>query len=123
MQEMRARFQNFLRLRRGRSGRGGPACVTHFCTDFVINLVLAISEEFSKFLVRILSSPILAERGGRANPCRPVRQPGQADVLLLQWRPSAHLPGPWASAMRSALGLALHEYVGASQGCRPDKTG
>ena len=39
-----------------------------FARIFVIISVLAISEEFSKFWVKILSSPILAERGGRANP-------------------------------------------------------
>ena len=39
-----------------------------FARIFVIISVLAISEEFSKFLVKILSSPILAERGGSVNP-------------------------------------------------------
>ena len=52
---------------RGLGSSDHVLCV--FARIFVIISMLAISAELSKFLGKILSTPILAEKGGRANPC------------------------------------------------------
>lgn len=51
---------------RGLGSSDHVLCV--FARIFVIISMLAISAELSKFLGKILSTPILAEKGGRANP-------------------------------------------------------
>ena len=52
---------------RGLGSSDHVLCV--FARIFVIISMLAISAELSKFWGEILSTPILAEKGGRANPC------------------------------------------------------
>ena len=57
----------FLSLR----GLGSSDHVSYvFARIFVITSILAFSDDFHDFLESKLATPILAERGGRANPCR-----------------------------------------------------
>ena len=67
---------------RGLGSSDHVLCV--FARIFVIISMLAISAELSKFWGKILSTPILAEKGGRANPWG-AHQIQNSNKLLSQW--------------------------------------